>query len=467
MEHTNLSNESESDLKNASLTRTEPGSGVNGLKPLRVSGNRRYLETADGAPFFWLGDTAWELFHRLSREDAELYLRTRAGQGFTVIQAVLLAEFAGVTTGNAYGRLPLGMNDEDQPDPQRPDLDGPYSYWDHVDYILDTAERLGLYIALLPTWGDKFNRIGGKGPEIFTADNAAAYGRWLGGRYMTRANVIWVLGGDRTLTTSRHFGVVNGMARGLKEGGAEQLMTFHPKGAESSSHHLHDEEWLDFNMIQSGHGEREITNYVRVQSDYAREPFKPTVDAEPCYEDIPVGFNEDNGYFDAADVRRAAYYAMLSGAFGHTYGHHSVWSMCEGRHDPSGFTEPGAFFIMSWREALRRPGAEQMRHLRKLLEPYLGDGLAPNQKLIAANFGGANFMTAAQTSTTAFIYCPNGLYVDAAMGYIEGKEAVASWYSPREGLMIPGERVPNEGIQRFAAPNSGRGNDWVLILEGV
>lgn len=343
MEHTNLSNESESDLKNASLTRTEPGSGVNGLKPLRVSGNRRYLETADGAPFFWLGDTAWELFHRLSREDAGLYLRTRAEQGFTVIQAVLLAEFAGVTTGNAYGRLPLGMNDEDLPDPQRPDLDGPYSYWDHVDYILDTAERLGLYIALLPTWGDKFNRIGGKGPEIFTADNAAAYGRWLGGRYKTRANVIWVLGGDRTLTTSLHFNVVNGMARGLKEGGAEQLMTFHPKGAESSSHHLHDEEWLDFNMIQSGHGEREITNYVRVQSDYAREPVKPTVDAEPCYEDIPVSFNEKNGYFDAADVRRAAYYAMLSGAFGHTYGHHSVWSMCEGRHDPSGFTEPGTF----------------------------------------------------------------------------------------------------------------------------
>lgn len=32
---------------------------------LRVSSNNRFLETSDGKPFFWLGDTAWELFHRL------------------------------------------------------------------------------------------------------------------------------------------------------------------------------------------------------------------------------------------------------------------------------------------------------------------------------------------------------------------------------------------------------------------
>ena len=48
---------------------------------LKVSGNKRFLLTDDGKPFFWLGDTAWELFHRLNRDEADHYLRTRAEQG--------------------------------------------------------------------------------------------------------------------------------------------------------------------------------------------------------------------------------------------------------------------------------------------------------------------------------------------------------------------------------------------------
>ena len=55
---------------------------------LKISDNRRYLTDENGDPFFYLGDTAWELFHRLDREEADYYLETRAEQGFTVIQAV-------------------------------------------------------------------------------------------------------------------------------------------------------------------------------------------------------------------------------------------------------------------------------------------------------------------------------------------------------------------------------------------
>jgi hypothetical protein len=61
--------------------------------------------TADGRPFFWLGDTAWELFHRLNREEATRYLEDRASKGFTVIQAVALAELDGLNTPNAYCAL--------------------------------------------------------------------------------------------------------------------------------------------------------------------------------------------------------------------------------------------------------------------------------------------------------------------------------------------------------------------------
>ena len=81
------------------------------LPQLKVSDNRRFLVTADGKPFFWLGDTAWELFHRARREDAERYLHKRSSQQFTVIQAGALAEFDGLREPNACGQTPLVGDD--------------------------------------------------------------------------------------------------------------------------------------------------------------------------------------------------------------------------------------------------------------------------------------------------------------------------------------------------------------------
>src|ERR1700753_3340688 len=153
-----------------------------------ISANKHYILN-DGKPFFWLGDTAWELFHRLDREDADLYLKTRSKQGFTVIQAVVLAELDGLHTPNAYGETPL-IND----DPTKPNE----KYFEHVDYIVDKAAQYNMNIAMLPTWGDKiFKSTWGKGPEVFNEKNASLYGRWLANRYKNRKNIIWVLGGDR------------------------------------------------------------------------------------------------------------------------------------------------------------------------------------------------------------------------------------------------------------------------------
>ncbi|MGB9610878.1 MAG: DUF4038 domain-containing protein, partial [Bryobacteraceae bacterium] len=110
------------------------------LPGLRVSDNGRFLVTEDGRPFFWLADTAWELFHRLNREEALRYLDTRARQGFNVVQAVALAELDGLSDPNPYGRVPLIDRDPARPaitpgaDPAIP---GSYDYWDHVDFIID------------------------------------------------------------------------------------------------------------------------------------------------------------------------------------------------------------------------------------------------------------------------------------------------------------------------------------------
>jgi len=57
-----------------------------GLPQLRVSDNGHYLQYTDGTPFFYQGDTAWELFHRLTREEADRYLQNRADKATTLFK---------------------------------------------------------------------------------------------------------------------------------------------------------------------------------------------------------------------------------------------------------------------------------------------------------------------------------------------------------------------------------------------
>src|SRR6201994_3759504 len=184
---------------------------------LRVSENRRFLVREDGAPFYWFGDTAWEIFHRANREEAEQYLKKRAEQGFTVIQAAVLAEFQGIREPNAYGALPLV-----DADPTRPDE----AYFSHVDWIVLLANQLGLTIGMLPTWGDKVGTTHGDGPPIFDRQNARIYGEYLGKRYRDAA-VVWIIGGDRAVDSQEKREIWSSLGEGLRAGDEGQhLVTF-------------------------------------------------------------------------------------------------------------------------------------------------------------------------------------------------------------------------------------------------
>jgi len=210
---------------------------------LKVSDNNRFLVFEDGTPFFWLGDTAWELFHRLSKDEAEKYLENRREKGFTVIQAVVLAELDGLNTPNAEGEKPLICNDPTKINE---------AYFQHVNWVIKKAEEKGLFIGLLPTWGDKWNKKWGVGPVVFTPENAAVFGEILGKRYKNSPNIIWIVGGDRPLEEEVHGEIVRAMAHGLRKGDdGEHLITFHPSGGRGSAEYFHNEDWLDFNMRQN------------------------------------------------------------------------------------------------------------------------------------------------------------------------------------------------------------------------
>ncbi|HXK10110.1 MAG TPA: glycoside hydrolase family 140 protein [Vicinamibacteria bacterium] len=436
------------------------------LPGLKVSENRHFLVYEDGRPFFYLGDTAWELFHRLTREEASFYLEDRAHKGFTVIQAVALAEFDGLSAPNAYGHCPLREND-----PARPAVrDGPANdYWDHVDFVVDVANSLGLYVGLLPTWGDKWNRKWGKGPEIFTPENAAAYGEWLGRRYRDRG-IIWILGGDRPVETEAQREILRAMASGLRKGdGGTHLVTLHPSGGESSSAYFRGEEWLDFDMRQNGHATEFTGHYDRTRADYDRTPPRPVIDGEPIYEGHPVSFKaEELGYSIAADVRRPLYWDLFSGACGHTYGHHSVWQFwAPGR-------EPVNGPLLPWVEALDAPGAHQMQHARRLLEsrPILtripDDTVVVTDRVPASVPGAGRYRFAAARDAEgryAMVYAPVGRPFKVRMAAVKGPLVRAWWFDPRDGKATPIGAFAADGEQAFTPPDPGEPLDWVLVLD--
>ncbi len=426
------------------------------LPNLKVSENKRFLVTAQGEPFFYLADTAWELFHRLDRDGAAKYLRDRADKGFNVVQAVVLAEEDGLRVPNAYGHLPLTDNDPGKPNEK---------YFEHVDWVVNKVAEHGIYVGLLPTWGDKWNKKWGTGPEVFTPERAAAYGEWLGKRYKDKP-VIWVLGGDRPVETDAHKKIIRAMAKGLRAGdGGTHLVTFHPPGAEGSATWFHGDEWLDFNMRQNGHQSEFTGRYDKPRADYDRKPVKPVLDGEPIYEDHPVSFKAPElGCSCAADVRRD----VFSGACGHTYGHHSVWQFYAPGRKP--VNDP----LVTWEEALDRPGSAQMRHGRRLMEsrPYLtrvpDDAvLVPDAVPGGVPGAGTRRFVATRDAEGSFamVYAPVGRAFTMAMDKVRGPKVKAWWFNPRDGKATAIGTFPGTGTKRFTPPDTGELLDWVLVLD--
>lgn len=435
---------------------------------IRVSANRHFLETVDGKPFFYLADTAWELFHRLDREEAIRYLDNRSALGFTVVQAVAIAEEDGVGTPNPYGFTPFV--DAKTPVPsvkEGPDND----YWDHVDFIVDAANDRGLTVAMLPTWGKWW-----KEKCIFTCESARAYAEWLAARYRDKA-IIWVLGGDRLFDGKGDVEMMRAFAQGVRKGdGGRHLITLHPRGGRGSSALFHGEEWLDFNMWQHGHGIA-YKGYEKTLDDWMRsDPVKPVIDGEPVYEGHPVAFSPgENGHSVAADVRRALYWNLFLGACGHTYGHHSVWQMfgskAASKVDPHGKNRP----IMPWYEAIEEPGAAQMRYAKDLLlsHPYFTRVPAP--EMIVEHGQGATIIPGAGTrrfvatrdelGSYAFVYAPVGRSFTLNLEKIAGERIRFAWMSPRDGTMSPWTEAPRKARMSFAPPTPGELLDWVLVIE--
>ncbi len=447
---------------------------------LRVSKDNTLLEHEDGTPFLWIGDTAWEFFHVLNREEAIKYLNNRKEKGFSVVQAVILSEMQGINTPNAYGELPLKDKNPAKPNNK---------YFEHVDFIVKEAQKRGLYIGMLPTWGDKVTNANGGEGVIFTPENAYLYGKFLGKRYKSYS-VIWILGGDRDVNSETESTIWNEMARGIKEGDdGRNLITYHPRGESTSAYWFHNTAWLDFNSYQSGHARRYDKVYEYNEKHRLLYPRKPFINIEPVYEDIGVRFwdfldfskkgrNKDDylypgglikdtgffeeGVFNAHDVRVSAYWTFLSGAAGYTYGNNTIWQMLK----PGGRCYVPALYY--WEEALNRPGAESMAYVRKFFDKYPLNSFFPDQSVVyGMNRCNEWYIIAATANDYSFIlaYLSKGQKVTLNLSKLSGGTYSYRWYNPSTGVFSEKKAINGQQIQEFIPPSHGEENDWLLVVE--
>jgi hypothetical protein len=389
--------------------------------PLSIAPSGHGFTDRAGRPFFWLGDTQWNLWRCHALEEARFILEDRKAKGFSVVQVMLRGFANGVASGPVCGEaFPDG-------DPLRPNA----AYFDHVDAVVRAADDLGLLLV-----------VGADHPamRITNPDNARAYGLWLGERYRAFGSIVWIP--TYAIPNAEHLPTMRELAAGLREGGGGgHLMTSHPDPAHPvvSSSAAHGEPWLAFNCIQTFSATHLV--YETTLADFHRAPHKPVVMAEGAYE----GGTEYGFDVTPLWIRRQAYWSYLAGGH-HSYGHNDAWRVAPG-----------------WKAALDAPGAGQMTVLRRILGGKPFGELVPDPTLLLRGAGQGNSLNAAARAASgswAVVYLSGSGPVSIRTDWLPGR-ALVLVYDPRDGSCTTGEV---DGASPLAVSVPDGSEDAVVVI---
>ncbi len=453
---------------------------------IRVSPCGHFFQQDDGSPFFFLADTVWVLFNKLTVGEARSLFADRRAKGFTVIQAVVFRDLFEPNTPNVNGDPPFLSDDDMFAVRLNP------AWMAHLKSIVAAAGESDLFVGLLPTWGDKWNdHSNSAGPVIMDRERARVYGRSLSDQLADFENIVWILGGDSPILRQDHADTIQAMAEGIRSGGSsKRLMTFHPTGADTSEV-FHSAAWLDFNSIQTSHDRPNLPGYVHVERLYANRLPKPCLDMEPNYESSPMFVMKRNRarpnvepLFSAYDVRKSLYRTVLAGAAGFTYGSEPIRQLYrsgERVHIHDTYAMPG------WQDALSDPGSGQLRHLvdilisrsyftripaQHLFVPVRQYGSWADRISVGMHFAGqentdpVSHVQIARCSEGSYIYAyvPVRQVVTLRTSELSSREIAVTLYDPETGQQTDRYTAPNEGTITVVPT---RDLDTFIVLDAV
>ncbi len=408
--------------------------------PLRVSSDGTHLEHADGTPFFWLGDTAWNGVLHSEQDDWRSYLARRHEQGFSVVQ------FVSTQWRGWQGGEPVFT------DPERVAVN--VAAFQRMDERVAAVNDAGLIAAPVMLWTLTESDPG----QVLSEESAIRLCRYMEARWGAH-NVVWLLGGDGRYQDEwverwRRIG------RAVFGPEHDRPVTMHPCGSSWVGEQFGDEDWFDFLGYQSGHGLPEKTSRWIALGPPAQQWHtlgKPVINLEPNYEDHPA-YGSDYR-ISALDVRRAAWLSLLvTPTAGVTYGNNRIWVW---RNQPGPApNHPNIGEVGPWRDGLDTPGIRSMTALRRLMDQIEWWRLRPAQDLLAEQPGlddPTRFIAVAASPERDLVvaYTPAGGTIRLAS---EALPARVRWFDPRDASW----RDAAASDQGFVAPDE---QDWLLVAD--
>ena len=428
---------------------------------LCTSDNKRHFTHADGTPFLWLGDTWWMgLCSRMGwPEDYQALVADRVGKGFSVIQIV-----AGLNPDmpsfDERGRNEAGFPWEEDYACINP------AYFDLADMRIQHLVEKGLVPCILGCWGYYLLVMGVEKMKQHWRNLVARYGAY---------PVVWCMAGEGIMPyylSEDREGDRDSQRKGWTEVASsvratdpyDRLVTIHPTDA--GRNQVEDPSVLDFDMLQTGHGDRaSIPNTIRrVTEACARQPTMPVINGEVCYEGIGEACRQE--------VQRFMFWiCMLSGACGHTYGANGIWQVNKTGAPYSPSPRGRSWGHTPWDEAAALPGSTQLGLAKQFLEKYPWwqiephtewvDGHATDEKVFAPYSAGI-------PRSLRLIFLPSGIW-GITVNLLEADVTYRAFlFDPVTGDETDLGAVEADASGSWTLPGvTPIFQDWVLVLEAT
>ena len=423
---------------------------------VRVAKDKRHFEHADGTPFFWLGDTWWmALCQRLHwPDDFQALTADRLRKGFSVVQIV-----AGL-----YPDMPpfdpRGANEAGFPWEREYARINP-AYFDMADLRIQYLVDRGLMPCIVGCWGYFLPQMGIKKMKHHWRYLVARWGAY---------PVFWCLAGEGTMPF--YLSQTKEQDAAAQKHGWSELaryvrsldplrhpITIHP--SKSSRASVDDAALLDFDMLQTGHNDRQSApgTVQAVLGSLSAAPEMPVLVGEVCYEGIQQASREE--------VQRYMFWAcLLSGTAGHTYGANGIWQV-NTPEKPYGLSPHGhSWGGPAWDVAAQLPGSAQLGLAKKLLQRYSWWKLVPQPELVEPHWTAQNYWQAFAghiPGEAVFAFSPVGTKALRFHGLVTG-DYQGFFFNPSDGTEQAFGEVRPDATGSYQAPEFPIFRDWVIVL---
>jgi hypothetical protein len=437
--------------------------------PLKASVNHRYLVDQNGTPVFLFGDSsAQTFFSNLSVADGTSVMADRASYGFNALWAHVI-----IGDNQLYGRSNLSTYDGIVPftgtlSGGQYDLNKPNSaYFSRIDSMVNAAaaQNMVVFLDVLENYSEM---------SIFEANGNSvvyAYGQYLGNRYKSFPNIVWMAGNDfQSWTNGTDNSLAQSVMQGILSVDSNHLMTSELNYFISGS----SDDTLLGPLCSIDAAYTYYPTYGEVLAQYNAGTTTPVIMEEGFYENNNYGTPPNS--LNALGFRKQAYWTALWGGLGGFF---------HGNQSELPLTTP----ISGWQSSLNTTTATQMKYFASFINSSNWWLLAPDQThaLVTAGYGTAtgvetgggqgsgridtdNFVTTSFASDGSFSlsYLPVNTTLMVAMSKFAGS-VTARWFDPTNNTYaaISGSPFANSGTHTFVSPgnNSAGDPDWVLVLQ--